>query len=278
MNPSDVVQSSTCVVPVMGLGTYGMRGIAGAAKIEAALDEGYRLVDSAVNYENEGAVGAAVRAAGESREDIFVTSKLPGRHHHEGDAIVAVEESLMRMGLDYLDLYLIHWPLPEHDQYVRAWEGLIAARDKGLVRHIGVSNFLPEHIERLKAETSVVPEVNQIEIHPFFPQEALVAFHAGHDIITQAWSPLGRGSGLLIESPLIRIASKHEMTPAQVVLCWHIERGVVPIPKSSSVDRMRENLDVLGLSLDDEDRAAIDGLARDNGRLWDSDPRTYVEL
>ncbi|NLC98070.1 MAG: aldo/keto reductase [Actinomycetales bacterium] len=278
MSALDMVQSATCRMPAMGLGTYGLRGIEGASVIESALDEGYRLIDTAVSYENEGAVGAAVRAADEPREDIFVTSKLPGRHHAKDQVGTCIEESLMRMGLDHLDLYLIHWPLPNQDRYVEAWQGLIDARDKGLVTHIGVSNFNADHIERLWKETSVLPEVNQIEIHPYFPQHEIVEFHRERDIITQAWSPLGRGSGLLIEPALLEIAIKYQITPAQVVLRWLVERGIVPLPKSASVERLAENLDVLDFELDEEDTVAIAALEQNGGRLWGGDPLTHEEM
>ncbi|TXJ04471.1 MAG: aldo/keto reductase [Aeromicrobium sp.] len=265
-------------MPALGLGTYGLRGIAGAAAIETALDEGYRMLDTAVNYDNEGAIGAAIRAADEPREDIFVTSKLPGRHHGIHSALSCVEESLMRMGLDHIDLYLIHWPLPNLDRFVDAWRGLIEAQAKGYVTYIGVSNFTIEHMLRLEAETGVMPAVNQIEIHPYFPQHELVDFHDEHGIITQAWSPLGRGSGLLIEPVLIEIGRKHQMTPAQIVLRWLVERHIVPLPKSSSPERLAENLDVLDFHLDDEDQAAIGQLANNGGRLWGGDPLTYEEM
>lgn len=278
MSAQDTVQSATCRLPALGLGTFGLRGITGAGIIETALDEGYRLLDSAVNYENEGAVGAAVRAADEPRDDIIVTSKLPGRHHGEREAVTAVEESLMRMGLDHLDLYLIHWPLPMRDRYVEAWQGLIEARDKGLVRHIGVSNFNAEHIERLFEETSVMPEVNQIEIHPYFPQRELVEFHQRHDILTQAWSPLGRGSDLLTEPELTKIAAKHKKSPAQIALRWLVERGIIPLPKSSSPERLAENLDVLDFILDETDIQSISTLEQKDGRLWGGDPLTNEEM
>ncbi len=278
MSAQDTVGSATCIMPALGLGTYGLRGIAGAAAIETALDEGYRMLDTAVNYDNEGAIGAAIRAADEPREDIFVTSKLPGRHHGIHSALSCVEESLMRMGLDHIDLYLIHWPLPNLDRFVDAWRGLIEAQVKGYVTYIGVSNFTIEHLVRLEAETGVLPAVNQIEIHPYFPQNEIVDFHDERGIITQAWSPLGRGSGLLIEPVLIEIARKHHMTPAQIALRWLVERQIVPLPKSSSPERLAENLDVLDFHLDDEDRAAIGQLANNGGRLWGGDPLTYEEM
>jgi diketogulonate reductase-like aldo/keto reductase len=278
MSAQDTVGSATCIMPALGLGTYGLRGIAGAAAIETALDEGYRMLDTAVNYDNEGAIGAAIRAADEPREDIFVTSKLPGRHHGIHSALSCVEESLMRMGLDHIDLYLIHWPLPNLDRFVDAWRGLIEAQVKEYVTYIGVSNFTIEHLVRLEAETGVLPAVNQIEIHPYFPQNEIVDFHDERGIITQAWSPLGRGSGLLIEPVLIEIARKHHMTPAQIALRWLVERQIVPLPKSSSPERLAENLDVLDFHLDDEDRAAIGQLANNGGRLWGGDPLTYEEM
>lgn len=273
-----LVKSDTCALPAIGFGTYTLHGFAGADVIKTGLDTGYRLLDTAVNYDNEGSVGAALRNSGVARDDVMIASKLPGRFHSERKSQLAIEESLMRMGLDYLDLYLIHWPLPEHDRYVDAWAGLIAARERGLVRHIGVSNFLAEHLERLVNETGVLPEVNQIEIHPYFPQNEVLADHDTKGILTQAWSPLGRGSSLLIDPVVTKIASKHANTPAQVVLRWHIQRGVVPIPKASTAERQAENFDVFDFELDADDMAQMASLARDDGRLWGGDPRTYVEM
>ena len=274
-------------LPKIGLGTYTLNGFAGAEAIEAAIDMGYRLIDSAFNYENEGATGAAIRASSVPRDQLIYTSKLPGRHHRYDDAVLAIEESLLRTGLDYIDLYLIHWPLPKVDRYVEAWQALIDARERGLVKWIGVSNFLPEHIERLEAETGVVPEVNQIQCHPYFPDSSQVAFDRSKGIITEAWSPLGRARTLLEEPAIVDIAAGHNATPAQVVLAWHMSRGVVPIPKSSSLERLASNLKSVNLDLSEPEVAAItalgegpegEGRSPRAGRVLDLDPATHEEF
>jgi diketogulonate reductase-like aldo/keto reductase len=265
-------------LPAIGLGTYALRGIPGAAAMADALRAGYRLLDSAVNYENEGAVGNAVRMSGVPREEIRVTSKLPGRHHKKPNVTWAIEESLLRSGLDYLDLYLIHWPNPSQQLFVEAWEGMIDARERGLVRSIGVSNFLPEHLDELIAKTGVTPSVNQVELHPYFNQPEQRAADKARGILTQAWTPIGKGTALLSEAPVVAAAQKHGRTPAQVVLRWHFQNGVLPIPKSANAARQVENLDISGFALDDADMAAINALTRTNGRLFDGDPRTHEEF
>lgn len=265
-------------LPQVGLGTYALWGSAGVEAVASAIAEGYTLLDSAFNYENEGAVGAAVRAAGRSREELIVTSKLPGRHQERRAALVTVEESLYRTGLDYLDLYLIHWPNPRVDRYVEAWGALIEARDRGLVKAIGVCNFLPEHLDRLQAETGVMPEVNQVELHPYFPQVEQVAYHQAHGIITQAWSPLGRGNDLLSNPVITTIAASHEATPAQVVLAWLAARGVVALPKAASPRRQRENLAADQVRLSAAQVEEITTLGRLDGRLVGQDPATYEEF
>jgi diketogulonate reductase-like aldo/keto reductase len=265
-------------LPAVGLGTYALRGIPGAASMADALRAGYRLLDSAVNYENEGAVGNAVRMSGVPREEIRVTSKLPGRHHKKPNVTWAIEESLLRSGLDYLDLYLIHWPNPSQQLFVEAWEGMIEARERGLVRSIGVSNFLPEHLDELIAKTGVTPSVNQVELHPYFNQPEQRAADKARGILTQAWTPIGKGTALLTEAPVVAAAEKHGRTPAQVVLRWHFQLGVLPIPKSANAARQAENLDITGFALDDADMAAIGTLTRADGRLFDGDPRTHEEF
>lgn len=265
-------------LPAIGLGTYGLRGMAGAEAMAAALNEGYRLLDSAVNYENEGAVGRAVRMSGVPREEIRVTSKLPGRHHKKGAARIAIEESVLRTGLDYLDLYLIHWPIPTQDLYVEAWEAMIEARERGLLRSIGVSNFLPEHLDTLVEKTGVAPSVNQIELHPYFNQQTQRAADTSHGIVTQAWCPLGKGADLFKEPVITGLADKHGRSVAQIVLRWHLQLGSLPIPKSSNSARRLENLDVAGFTLDADDMAAIAAMTRPDGRLFDADPATRVEL
>lgn len=264
-------------LPAIGLGTYSLRGIPGAEAMADALRQGYRLLDSAVNYENEGAVGSAIRMSGVPREQIRVTSKLPGRHHKKPNVTWCIEESVQRMGLDYIDLYLIHWPNPSQQLFVEAWEGMIEARERGLVRSIGVSNFLPEYLDELIARTGVTPSVNQIELHPYFNQAEQRAADKARGILTQAWTPIGKGTALLSEAPIVAAAHKHGRSPAQVVLRWHTQLGVMPIPKSANADRRAENLDIDGFTLDDADMAAIATLNKANGRLFDGDPRTHEE-
>ena len=186
-------------IPAIGLGTWPLKGQEAVTAIAGALDVGYRLVDSAFNYENEGAVGAAVRASSVPREEIVVTSKLPGRHHAHDAAVRAIEESVLRTGLDHLDLYLIHWPNPNQHLFLEAWQAMVEARDRGLLRSIGTSNFLPEHVAALVAATGVAPAVNQIELHPLFPQGEQHAYDEAHGVRDEAWSPFGRGNQFLTD-------------------------------------------------------------------------------
>lgn len=265
-------------LPDVGFGTYKLNGLAGAQTMAEALDGGYRLLDSAFNYENEGAVGEAVRRSGVAREEITVTSKLPGRHHAHAKAVPAIEESVLRTGLDHLDLILIHWPNPSQDLYVEAWQALVEARERGLVRHIGVSNFLPEHIDRFIAETGVTPAVNQIEMHPYFPQAAQRAYDAEHGIITEAWSPLGRANEMLTDPVLVRIAEAHDAGVGEVILSWHVALGALPLPKASSAERRRKNLEAPQVALSEAEIAEISGLARPDGRTNDQDPAVYEEF
>ncbi len=265
-------------LPAIGLGTYSLDGNAGSATIVEAIALGYRLLDSAFNYENEGAVGAAVRRSGVAREELLVTSKLPGRHHRFADAITTIEESVLRTGLDYLDIYLIHWPNPLEGHYVEAWQALIESRDRGLVRHIGVSNFLPEHIERLRDETGELPVLNQIELHPYFPQTEQLAYHRANGIITESWSPLGRGTDLLTNPVIAAVARNHDVTPAQAILAWHVRVGALPIPKSKSAERQRENLTIFDVELTNEDMEAFASLAHADGRVANQDPSVYQEF
>lgn len=265
-------------LPPIGFGTYKCNGADGVDVITRAIDNGYTLIDSAFNYENEGAVGRAVRAASVPREDIIVTSKLPGRHHAYDEAIVTIEESLYRTGLDHLDLYLIHWPLPRLDLYVEAWTALIEARKRGLVRAIGVCNFLPEHLERLQRETGVLPVVNQIELHPRFPQTDMLAYDAEHGIITEAWSPLGQGNDLLDDPVITTIADAHGITAGQAVLAWAAARGAIPLPKAASPTRQTDNLAAVDLTLDASEIDKITALGRADGRNKGQDPATWEEF
>lgn len=262
--------------PELGLGTYGLNGDEGAAAVGAAITSGYRLLDTALNYGNEDAVGRAVRESEVDREDLVVTSKLPGRHHGYDEAHRSVEETLGNLGLGRVDLYLIHWPNPSVDKFVDTWKALVDLRDSGTVRSIGVSNFTPAHLERIIDATGVAPAVNQVELHPYFPQAELRKVHAQYGIVTESWSPLAKQSQLLTEQPVLDAASAHGVTPGQVVLRWHVQLGAVPVPKSGDPDRQRENLDVFGFALTDDEVHAISALER--GRLWDGDPDTHEEM
>lgn len=264
-------------LPAIGLGTYRLNGDAGTASISAGIDAGYRLVDTAFNYENEGAVGRGVAEATTDRSEVIVTTKLPGRHHPSEKARWSIEESRARLALDATDLHLIHWPNPIQDEYVQAWAALVEAQQRGAVRQIGVSNFLPEHLERLERETGVLPVVNQIELHPYFPQTEQLAYHREHGIITEAWSPIGRAKALLDEPVIIEVASAHDISPAQAVLAWHVAREVVAIPKASSLEHQKANLDAAAVVLDAAEVEAITALGRTDGRLFDADPRTHEE-
>jgi diketogulonate reductase-like aldo/keto reductase len=262
--------------PELGLGTYDLRGEEGIEAIVAAIDSGYRLLDTAVNYENEREVGEAVRRSGVDRDTLLVASKIPGRHHGRQEALDSIKGSLDRLGLDRIDLHLIHWPNPSVGKYVDTWRGLIEAREQGLVRSIGVSNFTEEQLTELIEETGVVPAVNQVELHPYFPQDELRAFHATHGIRTESWSPLAKRSELLTEQILTELATVYDVTPTQIVLRWHTQLGSTPIPKSADADRQRENADVFGFTLTDDQLAAVSALER--GRLWDGDPNTHEEM
>lgn len=281
MSTQPVIPSFTAhngfTLPAIGLGTYALNGYAGAAAVAGAIGAGYRLVDSAFNYENEGSVGRGVAESDIARDEVIVTTKLPGRHHPSEKARTSIEESRSRLGLDTTDLHLIHWPNPSQDEYVQAWAALVDAQARGVVRQIGVSNFLPEHLERIEKETGVRPVVNQIEVHPFFPQEEQIAYHREQGILTEAWSPLGRARALLDESVIIEVAASHDITPAQTVLAWHVARGTVSIPKASSLEHQIANLAAAEVVLDDAEVAAITALGRADGRLFGADPRTHEE-
>lgn len=268
-------------LPAIGLGTYKLNGIAGSEAVASAISNGYRLVDSAFNYENEGAVGRAVQGAvegGVARGKLIFTSKLPGRHHEHDAALRTIEESVYRSGLEAVDLLLIHWPNPVSGKYVEAWEALIEARERGLVRQIGVSNFLPEHLERIEASTGVRPVVNQIELHPYFPQIDALAANQELGIITEAWSPVGRGNDVTSQPVVAEIAAAHGATPIQALLAWHVARGVLPLPKSADATRQAENLAAAEIELEPAEVEAITALGRPDGRLKDQDPAVYEEF
>jgi 2,5-diketo-D-gluconate reductase A len=264
-------------IPQLGLGIYAMNGPEGVDAIVNAVDTvGYRLLDTAVNYENEREVGEAVANSAVDREKLFVTSKIPGRHHGFDESIASTEESLARLGLDYLDLHLIHWPNPSVGKYVETWRGLNELRERGLVKSIGVSNFTEAMLTELIDATGVTPAVNQVELHPYFPQADLIAFHRTIGVQTEAWSPLYRDQGLFDEAPIAEAAAAHGVTPAQVVLRWHLQIGSLPIPKSANPDRQATNADVFDFSLTPAEVDAISALER--GRMKDRDPLTHEEM
>ncbi|MCX4475254.1 aldo/keto reductase [Streptomyces cellulosae] len=262
-------------IPAIGLGTWPMDDAEAERAVTTALHAGYRLIDTAANYRNETGVGRAVAGAGVPREEIVVTTKLPGRHHGYEETLASFEESRARLGLDHVDLYLIHWPLPRVDKYVDSWKAMIKLREDGLVRSIGVSNFTPAHVERLEKETGVLPSVNQVELHPFFPQEELRAHHADKGVLVESWSPLGRGSQLLDDLAVAAVADAHGITPAQAVLRWHVQLGAVPVPKSSDPERQRANLDVFGFELDDAQMRTLSDRAH---RRIGGDPEVHEEF
>ncbi|MBB2975947.1 diketogulonate reductase-like aldo/keto reductase [Microbacterium endophyticum] len=262
--------------PEIGFGTYKLTGDAGVDAVVAATEAGYRLLDTAVNYKNERVVGEAVRRSPVDRSELIVTTKIPGRDHGFDSALTSIDGSRERLGIDVIDLHLIHWPNPSVDKYVDTWRALIEARARGWVRSIGVSNFTPAMLDRLNDETGVVPAINQVELHPYFPQAQLREYHRAHRIRTESWSPLATRAELLGEQPIVDAAKAHDVTPTQVVLRWHVQLGSTPIPKSATPSRQRENADIFGFSLTGDEVDAISGLER--GRMWGGDPDSHEEM
>jgi 2,5-diketo-D-gluconate reductase A len=260
-------------IPQLGFGVFQIDPDETTEPVRIALDVGYRLIDTAQGYQNEEAVGEALRNSGIPREDVFVTTKLTNSEQGRDKALAAFDDSMRKLRLDVLDLFLIHWPVPALDLYVETWKALDELRREGRVRSIGVSNFSVEHLQRLFDETGVVPTVNQVELHPRFPQEELRAFHAQHGILTEAWAPLGQGKGLLADPVLAEVGRSKNKSPAQVVLRWHIQLGNVVIPKSVTPARIQENFEVFDFSLDDAGMQQISSLA--TGERLGPDPRTF---
>ena len=276
--PDTYTLNDGTTLPAIGFGTYPLSGDEGIAAVASAIEGGYRLIDTAVNYGNEEEVGEAIRRAGVPREELRVTSKIPGRHHGYDDAVASTHASLERLGLDYLDLHLIHWPNPSVGKYAEAWRALVDLRAQGLVRSIGVSNFTEAHLDRVVEETGVTPSVNQIELHPYFPQVEMRAVNERRGIRTEAWSPMGKRQAPFGEPAVAEAAERHGVTPGQVILRWHVELGSLPIPKSATPERQRQNLDVDGFALTDDEVAAITALGRPDGRLFGGDPDTHEEM
>ena len=253
-------------MPQVGFGVFQVPSEATRAAVASALEAGYRSIDTATVYGNETEVGEAIAQSGVPRGELFVTTKLWNADQGYDETARAFEKSLRKLGMDYVDLYLIHWPLPEVDRYRETWQAFEKLHADGKIRAIGVSNFQPHHLDRLAESSDVVPAVNQIELHPYLQQAEARRCHSEHGIVTEAWSPIGQGKGLLEDASIAEVAGKHGRTPAQVVLRWHLQLGNVIIPKSVTPSRIRENLDLFGFSLDDEDMATLGALDRD-GRI-----------
>ncbi|WP_162000258.1 aldo/keto reductase [Companilactobacillus halodurans] len=265
-------------IPNFGFGTYKLNGHAGVQSIVSAINNGYKMLDTAYNYENEGTVGKAIEESGVNRDELTITSKLPGRYYAHQDAITALQESLYRAHLDHFDLYLLHWPNPKRGMYVEAWQALIDAQKFGLVKSIGVCNFLPEHLDKLKAETGILPAINQIELHPYFNQAPMRKYDHDNGIVTMDWSPLGRASSVLKDPVLIELGKKYHKTVGQIIFRWEHQLDTIPIPKSASPVRQRENLDIFDFEISSDDMKKINDLTKPDGRTNDQDPAVYEEF
>lgn len=262
--------------PQLGLGTWKITGEAVAPAIQTAVSNGYRAVDTAYIYYNETEIGQAIANCGVDRKELFITTKLWNNRHGHDSTKAAFEESLNKLNLDYIDLFMIHWPVPKEALYIETWEALIRLQDDSRARSIGVCNFEDRHLQKLLDNTGVIPVVNQIEIHPYFQQAELRQYHKDHDIITEAWSPLGQGEAL--KDPVIAaIAHKHQISPAQVILAWHIALGNMVIPKSATAERIIENFNIWNIRLDEDDMAQIATLDRADGRIG-PDPERFHDM
>jgi 2,5-diketo-D-gluconate reductase A len=263
-------------IPRIGFGVWQIENDKVAAAVATAIEAGYRLIDTAQGYDNEDGVGAALNSPTVGREELFVTSKLRTKANGHDGAVEGVRASLSALQIDYLDMMLIHWPTPALDAYAATWKGLVQAQKDGLVRSIGVSNFLGEHLKRIIDETGVIPVVNQLEMHPYFQQRSEREFSERHGIRLESYSPLGHGEAL--KDPVIgKIAEDHGKSPAQVIIRWHYQQDLIVIPKSETPDRIRQNIDVLDFELTDQEMAQINSLDRPDGRTG-SDPATFNDL
>jgi 2,5-diketo-D-gluconate reductase A len=266
-----VTLANGVAMPALGLGTSPMGDRQAEEVVAAALRDGYRLIDTAENYRNEGGVGRGIRASGIDRDEVFVTTKCNERWHGETEARQAFANSAERLGLAHIDLLLIHWPNPQKDRYVDAWKGFLSLLEDGSVRAIGVSNFKPTHLDRLLEATGVAPHVNQIELDPTHSRPEARAYHAAHGIVTESWSPIGAGGGLLADPTIVDLAGRRSKTPAQIVLRWHVQLGLVPIPKTSKPERLPENRDVFDFELTDDEMGELARLDRGDEGVTDSD-------
>jgi 2,5-diketo-D-gluconate reductase A len=259
------------VIPQIGLGTWPMNDAEAERAVATAIEAGYRLVDTAYAYGNETGVGRGLKAGGLPREELFVSTKLNAEWHGVDKVRDAFAGSARKLGVDYLDLFLIHWPNPGQDRYVDAWRGLCKLLDEGLVKAIGLSNFKPAHIDRLLEATGVTPDLNQIELSPHAARNAARGYHAENGIATQAWSPIGKG-GELLEEPIVReLAERHGRTPAQIVLRWHMELRLLAVPKSSDPARQAQNISIFDFQLEPEEVAGLSALDRGEASVADSD-------
>lgn len=263
-------------IPQLGFGVWEIPNSSGAKTVVTAIEAGYRSIDTAQGYGNEEGVGQGIVDSGLPREELFITSKLRTKDQGYDATLKSFMGSLDRLGLDYLDLFLIHWPVPKHDRYSDTWKAFVQLQRDGRIRSIGVSNFLQDHLERIIGDSGVVPAVNQIELHPEFQQRDVRAFHSQHNIAIECYSPLGRGQ-VLGNDIIGRIAARHGTSPAQVIIRWHVQQGLIAIPKSVRPERIKANIDVFGFALDDDDMAAIATLDKSDGKMV-GDPATNNSL
>lgn len=264
-------------IPQLGFGVWQVPDGKVGEAVKTAIKAGYRSIDTAQGYDNESGVGKAIAESGMDRGELFITSKLRTKDQGYDATLKSFMGSLDRMGLDYLDLFLIHWPVPAHDRYSDTWKAFVQLQRDGRIRSIGVSNFLPEHLDRIINDSGVTPAVNQIEVHPEFQQQDVREFHDQHNIAIESYSPLGSGSGILDHADIAAIADKHGKSPAQTILRWHLQQGLIIIPKSVHAERIKANIEVFDFELDEDDMAKIEKLDRADGKTG-SDPATNNSL
>ncbi|WP_434722173.1 aldo/keto reductase [Mesorhizobium sp. RIZ17] len=274
--PEQLTLNDAATIPQIGLGVWQVDPDITAKVVRWGIEAGYRLIDTAEGYRNEEGVGEAIRAAAVPRDELFITSKLRNGAHQRDEALRAFDDTMRKLGIDRIDLFLIHWPVPSQNKYVEAWKTLVELKQAGRIKSVGVSNFNQDHLERIIGETGVTPVVNQIELHPRFQQRDKREFHKKHGIHVESWSPLGSGR-LLADPTLEKLAKKHGKSVAQVIIRWHLQEGLVVIPKSIHQERIASNFDVFGFELDASDMQTIHGLDSRDGRTG-PDPATAAFL